>query len=406
MRTSGGGDKQCFRHFLTGSSPWHARVQRGFAAFFSRVAGVAFDFPLLTILVPLVVFGALSVGIFFRSYDFDFVRAWTDPEGESWRTAKSVHELFGEGQRRNAVIFSSPSSNVLSERNVEFFSRFDAEIRSCTVTMGFRREDLVDSGEEAEGDGEVELSFDDLCARRGDGKCSVISVVDMYTDAESFGSPSIGYPTHFKLSKEGVLLDVFPSSSLAVGGSIQLSSERKGSVGEDLVESATAVLFTWMLDDVQAPREALGALGERRRLGRRFRSDFVLRACVTWELEFLRRSLRWSEDWRAFSGGGEGAPFAYITTTTEGIKSTAVPVWVLFLTAIGVALLAALLTFSTDLVSSKVLSGVVGVIAAGIGWFAGTGLANFMGLPWAGGGELVPFLTTASLSSMRTWQSR
>uniref|UniRef100_A0A0G4GW87 SSD domain-containing protein n=1 Tax=Chromera velia CCMP2878 TaxID=1169474 RepID=A0A0G4GW87_9ALVE len=404
-RGGAAGDATCFRRFLTGNSLWHTAVQRRFGKFFSRVAGVAFDFPFLTILVPMVVFGALSVGVFFRSYEFDFVRVWTDPKGESWQTGETVRELFGEGQRRNALIFSSssPSSNVLSRENLEFFSRVDREVRRFNVTVGYSREDLVseDGNERGGGEGEIALSFEDLCVRRGDGRCSVTSVVDMYIDAESFGSPSLGYPTHFKMSRDGVLLDVYPSVSLAVGGSLQLSSKREkeeetengeGGVGEVVVESATAVLFTWMLDEVQKPRETVGAVGEDGRLGKRFRPEFVSRACVSWEREFLRRSLRWSADWRAFSGGGEGAPFAHMTTTTEGLKSTAVPAWVVFLSAFGVTLLTALLTFSTDLPSSKVFSGVVGVAAAGLGWFAGTGIANFVGLPWAGGGELVPFL--------------
>uniref|UniRef100_A0A0G4I133 SSD domain-containing protein n=1 Tax=Chromera velia CCMP2878 TaxID=1169474 RepID=A0A0G4I133_9ALVE len=423
-----------FRGFLHGQSRFHRCIEEWFFRRFSALAGLLFDFPLLGMVVPLFIFGALSVGILFRVHDFEWKHVWNSSEVPSIGNEEAFRDLFGE-RFRDAffVVEAEEGGNLLSREMLKRLAEVDRDIQSFSVHLELKEEEVTDLGllqqsglsttSSSSLSMSVSLSFSDLCAKRGDGKCRVLSPVDLYFDEGNFGDPFyVRWPSHFKLNNHRILVDVFPSVHLMAGG--RGLRTREGPDAVTYLSSAPTLQFTYVLDDAHMGRQGRresehGPPSTSAPLGQMLTSAFIQRACDEWEREFSRRVFDWSlrlkgsekrkeytldEDSNMPSavasrdGNGEYTrietmvPFTSLTENEEGPKATRVPLSITFAAAFSVLLVVLVLCVSRDMPSAKFLGGTMGVVAAGLGWLAGTGIANFAGLPWAGAQELVPFL--------------
>lgn len=241
--SSGCGPKEC-----SPASTFAHLKQRGseyLDSAFAHHGRLVYDHAWKFIFGFVILSGLLSLGLLFRTEEFDMYKLYTYPGAPSQHVRFILNETFSP-QRFN-YLFLSSKENILTKEGLQVVDDLISAVQNMTVT---RSEVVLDEyGNEIDhtaGDRkdlpEV-LTYSDLCVRDSWEDCSLLSVLQVYSSPRQWGRPitSRDWPLVVNLqSQKAFRLD-------GLLGNMTVSNRRQGGRDLAIVTGATAILIRFDL---------------------------------------------------------------------------------------------------------------------------------------------------------------
>uniref|UniRef100_A0A0G4I6I6 SSD domain-containing protein n=1 Tax=Chromera velia CCMP2878 TaxID=1169474 RepID=A0A0G4I6I6_9ALVE len=333
------------------SPSWYPRAWLKSA--WASVASIAFRWPLLSLLVPvlgIVIAWVVMVTAYKTHLDSssetvaDFMAHWTNPDSTAVRDLEQYRMLFGENRRPNVALVRSLDeekwnllSNDTGSMQIERMRSFHKEIMEINVTIpvdphsdllpGWRDQSFNKSKaalpewSAAEGRAVATFNFKDLCAAANDGSCFYQAFNSFWHDRDfggRFGSGCSGKAVKFQYHDQFPEGDFGPKAwtniEILVRDPVLWDRPKDNCVpaGKNL-QGSDGLTFMYVLDDAQMKKVHTHVWSEmeanvtdgRAPLGLIWRRHVLMKACDAWELAFIRAADKLKQEAEAESGSME-----------------------------------------------------------------------------------------------------
>ncbi|EPR59811.1 patched family protein [Toxoplasma gondii GAB2-2007-GAL-DOM2] len=211
---------------------------------FEKYAGVVYDHPWLFIMVSLLATAGMSVGIFLRTPESDVYTLYSLSGSPSQVTKEHLLDVLPPD--RLLFVLLTGTSNIVTRETVTRIDSLLQGIESITL-----RRDSVTTDEfnhrlvsHDRSPFPETITFQDICAKDGSGKCQVQSILDLYPSSSAWGVmpiasaswPVVTNPVTHKVSRLDAILGKITTS-------VRLAEQGSGRPALTVVEEAEAMLM-------------------------------------------------------------------------------------------------------------------------------------------------------------------